>query len=136
MEELRQRLELELSRTVERSRQLGGELVFEHAPAVMGENFTLADTADVGRVNEDREMSFATRSRLVEKARELAGALERLRKGSYGVCQECGGLIGARRLQAIPEVTTCVGCQDRIERLSRRLARVGSAFAGDLGRAG
>ena len=69
------------------------------------------------RLNEDREMNFATRSLLVERANKLAEALERLRGGEYGVCEECGEAIAPARLRAMPEVTTCVRCQDRLERM-------------------
>ena len=76
-----------------------------------------ADPADEMRVSLDREVAFATRSLLVERTRRLAAALERVRNGSYGVCDECGGTIARARLRALPEVATCVGCQDRLERL-------------------
>ena len=82
---------------------------------------------DVIRLNEDREMSFATRSLLVERANKLAEALERLRGGDYGVCEECGEAIAPARLRAMPEVTTCVRCQDRLERMLPRLEAVGAA---------
>jgi len=61
-------------------------------------------------------MSFTTRSLLVERARKLGQALERLRSGDYGRCEECDELIAPARLRAMPEVTTCVRCQDMRER--------------------
>jgi DnaK suppressor protein len=36
--------------------------------------------------------------------------------GSYGTCVECGKSIASARLKAIPEVATCVLCQEKIER--------------------
>ena len=74
---------------------------------------------DAGRISEDREMGFAMRGLLVERANRLAEALERLRSGDYGLCQVCGEPIAPKRLQAIPEVTTCVACQDAAERRAR-----------------
>ena len=67
-------------------------------------------------LNEDREMNFATRSMLVERANKLTEALDRLRDGEYGVCAECGEPIAAARLRVMPEATACVRCQDRLER--------------------
>jgi RNA polymerase-binding transcription factor DksA len=130
MDEIKQRLELELSRTVGRLRQLGGAVVFEEFPSAVGDNTPLADEVDVIRLNEDREMTFATRSLLVERANKLAEALERLRGGEYGLCVECGETIAPARLRVMPEVTTCVRCQDRLER-SRHLEAVGAGFDGD-----
>ena len=37
-------------------------------------------------------------------------ALRRRRDGGYGVCERCGGPIGAERLAARPTATTCIGC--------------------------
>jgi DnaK suppressor protein len=65
-------------------------------------------------------MTLATRSRLRQKAQRLAGALERLRDGRYGVCDECEGPIAPARLAALPEVTTCVVCQSRLEMIAAR----------------
>jgi len=131
MEDIRHRLESELSQTMNRIRQIGGTVVFEEFPAAVGDNTPLADEVDVIRLNEDREMSFATRSLLVERANKLAEALQRLRGGEYGSCEECGEPIAPARLRAMPEVTTCVRCQDRIERMSRRLEPVGVGFDGE-----
>jgi RNA polymerase-binding transcription factor DksA len=131
MEEIKQRLESELTHTMNRIRQMGGAVVLEEFPAALGDNTPLADEVDVIRQNEDREMSFATRSMLVGRANKLAEALQRLRGGEYGLCEECGEAIAPARLRALPEVTTCVRCQDRIERMSRRLALVGGGFDGE-----
>ena len=37
-------------------------------------------------------------------------AATRRDEGTYGRCEACGGPIGAERLEALPEVTTCVAC--------------------------
>ena len=56
------------------------------------------------------------------------GILERLREGEYGTCEECSEAIAPARLKAMPEVTTCVRCQDQLERSARRLEPVGVLF--------
>jgi DnaK suppressor protein len=129
MDEIKKRLENELSHTVSRIRRMGGGVVLEEFPGA-GENTALADEVDLIQLNEDREMSFATRSMLVERANKLAEALERLRGGDYGTCQECEEPIAPARLRAMPEVTTCVRCQDRLER-SKRLQPVGGPVRGE-----
>lgn len=131
MDEIKKRLESELSHTVSRIRRMGGGVVLEEFPGA-GENTPLADEVDLIQLNEDREMSFATRSMLVERANKLAEALERLRGGDYGTCQECEEPIAPARLRAMPEVTTCVRCQDRLER-SKRLQPVGGPVRGEDG---
>jgi RNA polymerase-binding transcription factor len=131
MDEIKKRLESELSHTVSRIRRMGGGVVLEEFPGA-GEHTALADEVDLIQLNEDREMSFATRSMLVERANKLAEALERLRGGDYGTCQECEEPIAPARLRAMPEVTTCVRCQDRLER-SKRLQPVGGPVRGEDG---
>ena len=126
MDDIKKRLERELSHTVQRIRHMGGANTFEELGGGRGDNSPLADEVDVIRLNEDREMNFATRSLLVDRANKLAEALERLRGGEYGVCEECGETIAPARLRAMPEVTTCVRCQDRLERMLPRLETVGA----------
>lgn len=54
-------------------------------------------------------------SKLAEaESRELANieiALERIRSGSYGLCEVCGGKIPLARLNALPYATSCIECQ-------------------------
>jgi DnaK suppressor protein len=116
MDEIRQRLEAELHSTVERLRRMGGAVVLEDYPGAAGDPGTLADEVDVVQINENREMSFATRSLLVQRANKLSEALQRLREGEYGICEMCEEPIAPARLRAMPEVTTCVRCQDQLER--------------------
>ncbi|MCU1693255.1 MAG: Zinc finger, DksA/TraR C4-type [Frankiales bacterium] len=51
---------------------------------------------------------------LLEQARTtraaLLRALTQLEEGGYGVCEACGGAIGADRLEARPGARTCIAC--------------------------
>ena len=119
MDHIRRQLESELDRTMDRIRYSTGNILLEEVTAAVGANGFLAEGGDVISRNADREMSFATRSLLVERARKLGQALERLRDGDYGRCEECDEPITPARLRAMPEVTTCVRCQDMLERTQR-----------------
>jgi RNA polymerase-binding transcription factor len=59
-------------------------------------------------------------SQLAEvESRELTSietALERMRKGDYGLCESCGEAIPLARLQALPYATTCIQCQREAEK--------------------
>jgi len=116
MDHIRQQLESELNHTMDRIRYSTGNILVEELSGAVGAGGSLTDGGDVICQNADREMSFATRSLLVERARKLGQALERLRDGDYGRCEECDELIAPARLRAMPEVTTCVRCQDMLER--------------------
>ena len=117
---MRRRLEAELNATVGRIRRMGSGVGVEERTGVLGEDAELIDGVDLGVASEDREMSFATRSRLVERANKLVEALDRLSRGELGICIECGEEISPARLRVMPEAKACVRCQDRLERMSGR----------------
>src|SRR2546430_566700 len=120
MDEIRTKLEAELRQAVRRLRQMGGAVAAEDLPGAIGDNSPFADEVDEIQANESRELGFATRTLLVERVNRLADALERLNEGEYGVCVECSEPIPPARLRALPEVQTCVRCQDRPRRSQRR----------------
>ncbi|MEU8802688.1 TraR/DksA C4-type zinc finger protein [Spirillospora sp. NPDC048819] len=41
---------------------------------------------------------------------DIDDALRRLRDGTYGVCEHCGGPVGVERLGARPTARTCIAC--------------------------
>ena len=69
-------------------------------------------------------------SKLAEvESRELANiemALEKMRSGSYGKCEICGGKIPVARLNALPYATTCIECQRASES-----SGAGGGYGGD-----
>jgi DnaK suppressor protein len=115
MDQIANALQGELRQTLDRLRDLGGAVVFEDYPGAL----EAGDDGEVGgdsvNASEERELSFTVRGRLVERANRLAEALDRLRSGEYGACQACGNRIAAARLRAMPEVSTCVACQEADE---------------------
>ncbi|MBI3629342.1 MAG: TraR/DksA family transcriptional regulator [Candidatus Rokubacteria bacterium] len=125
------KLDKELREAIGRLRRMGGGLAADDLPGAIGDNSPFADEVDGIQVNESRELGFATRTMLVERVNRLAEALDRLSEGAYGVCVECGERIAPARLRALPEVQTCVRCQDRLERMERRMETVGAVF-GDI----
>jgi DnaK suppressor protein len=103
---------------------VGGAAALEDLLGTSGEHWSYADEVDEIQANERREIGFATRELLVDRVNRIAAALERLDRGEYGMCVECGEAIAPARLQVMPEVLTCVRCQDRLERLGRHLQAV------------
>jgi DnaK suppressor protein len=58
---------------------------------------------------------------LLENRAQLERALQRMREGSYGICEDCGVRIPPERLGFRPESTRCVDCQ-RLHDDGRRIA--------------
>src|SRR6184192_1407666 len=125
METIRSRHLEDLRTAVGRLRMIGGAVAVEELAGAIGDNSPYADEVDEIQENERREIGFATRELLVGRVNRLTAALERLKSGDYGTCVECEELISPARLQALPEVTTCVRCQDRLERLGRQFVPAG-----------
>jgi DnaK suppressor protein len=46
---------------------------------------------------------------------QVTDALERFEEGTYGTCKRCGSEIDPARLKALPYVTLCLHCQQRIK---------------------
>jgi DnaK suppressor protein len=45
---------------------------------------------------------------------QINEALARFEQGTYGLCQQCGSEIDPARLKALPYVTLCLRCQQRL----------------------
>src|SRR5206468_11408517 len=121
METIRERLEEDLRTAVGRLRMMGGAVAVEELAGAIGDNSPYADEVDEIQENERREIGFATRELLVDRVNRLSAALEPLKSGDYATCTACEEAISLARLQALPEVTTCVRRHDGNERLGHQL---------------
>jgi DnaK suppressor protein len=59
-----------------------------------------SDEADIARSELDRNMLMNLAERSEERLKAIEGAFERLERGSYGECEQCGGEIPIERLRA------------------------------------
>src|SRR5262249_55630779 len=78
------------------------------------------DFLDVAQSVERQELARLGVSRLNERARRLHVALQQFSAGEDGFCSECRASISPKRLRALPDVTTCVACQARLEHTAKR----------------
>jgi len=69
----------------------------------------------------DAEIEFALIDQRAEELRRFDLAVERLRAGAYGICEDCGKEISAARLKALPSAARCTRCQERCETASPRM---------------
>jgi DnaK suppressor protein len=57
---------------------------------------------------------------IIERDREQAEHSAQMRAaGKAGVCEDCGGPIGAERMEALPASTRCVRCQAGFDQANR-----------------
>jgi len=71
--------------------------------------------SDLGLETFERGKDIALRENEQLNLKQIERALERLEKGTYGVCERCGKRIPEERLQALPQATLCTGCQEQVQ---------------------
>lgn len=74
------------------------------------------DQADAGTSLSDKDRAQAQLAGLRLQRLEVTDALQRVERGTYGTCADCGAPIPAGRLDARPEAARCVTCQSKRDR--------------------
>ena len=83
---------------------------------------TFPDPTDRASLEGNRNLTLRIRDRERKLITKIDEALERISDGSYGVCEDCGGVIGVERLRARPVTTLCIACKSEQEATERRRA--------------
>ncbi len=78
------------------------------------------DDIDLGNMEVERAPLLRIRERERKLLGKIEAALARIEAGTYGVCERCGGPIGADRLRARPVTTFCIACKAEQEEQERR----------------
>jgi RNA polymerase-binding protein DksA len=84
------------------------------------EDATLGDEGDCAVSSKDRELTACLAQLAGSRVAAVQDALERLREGRYGTCEECEEEIPLERLKAMPSTVLCVDCQRKRETAARR----------------
>ncbi len=71
--------------------------------------------ADQGTDTQEREKAFMLAHREGRLIYHIDEALERIKDGSYGSCQDCGKPISPERLEAVPHARLCIECKSKEE---------------------
>ena len=76
---------------------------------------TLTDPGDVSFHEYEEQVDHALAGNEEQLMREVAAALDRVTKGTFGRCGVCGQPIGPARLRAVPYAHRCINCEQREE---------------------
>lgn len=68
--------------------------------------------AELGSDNFEQEFTLSLLANEEDRLGMIETALQRIEGGSYGQCEECGGVIPKTRLNAIPYTPVCVKCAE------------------------
>ncbi len=123
----KERLEAERERTQEDLKRLRSYLEAEVDRIIDGGEDSVDAASDV----YEREKTLAIIQTLEKKLASIEHALATAEKGGYGICEICGEKIDPDRLAIVPHATTCIKCQQKLERASRRRVRSGMRFDQD-----
>ncbi len=74
--------------------------------------------ADLGTDNFEQEFTLGLLQNQEQALKEIGDALERLRRGVFGRCEECEAAIPKGRLQALPYARYCVACARKLQQSS------------------
>jgi DnaK suppressor protein len=57
------------------------------------------------------EKRLTMENRIRQEIASVEHALEKIEKGTYGRCENCGQAIAPERLEALPQATLCMNCK-------------------------
>jgi DnaK suppressor protein len=110
MKKFQSQLEEEKDRLVALIEERERELEEAKATETASERNPDPDSADAASMKFEymKEMSLERNS--LDLLRKVEHALDRVKSGTYGICESCGEAIPVARLEVLPYATTCVNC--------------------------
>ena len=99
-------------------REVSGDISSLEADAFStdGDRLSVDNPADIGSESFAQEFSLELLQRDEATLAEIDEALERVRVGTFGLCESCEEGIPKARLNAVPHARFCVECQRKNER--------------------
>lgn len=76
----------------------------------------VGDFYDDADIEKGRQMTHLLGERERAKLSSIDIALDKIKEGTYGLCEECGEDINKKRLKVIPFTRHCIECQAEIEK--------------------
>lgn len=78
------------------------------------------DPMDRAAMESDRSFDLRIRDRERKLITKVNEALDRIKDGAFGICEQCGGEIGEKRLEARPVTTLCIACKEEQEKQEKK----------------
>jgi RNA polymerase-binding protein DksA len=77
-----------------------------------------SDCAELGTQIFEQSIALELLRSEADTIGQIDHAIDRIREGSFGLCEECHRPIPKARLKALPFTTLCVKCREAEERLN------------------
>ena len=81
--------------------------------ASMENNTRQGDMADQAAGNNEVHIALKLKQTDAKILQAIEEALQRIDKGTSGICRDCGGPIAPARLNAIPWTRVCITCKEK-----------------------
>ncbi|HVE15007.1 MAG TPA: TraR/DksA C4-type zinc finger protein [Elusimicrobiota bacterium] len=76
----------------------------------------VGDEADQAGQSIEKDILFEVSDNERTTLDQIEGALRKMDKGTYGICESCQKPIAKPRIKALPFARYCIGCQNSAER--------------------
>jgi len=86
------------------------------------EQADLPDEVDLATQEVGQAMNLRLRDRELVLWKKINKALEKIEKGTFGVCERCGDDISTKRLEARPVAEMCIKCKEELEKIEKGYA--------------
>ena len=108
---------------IQKREEIVREAKEEIAKYTKGEANQLAETAlddgDWSVIDLSQDINLRRLETHRESLLSIDEALMKLKEGSYGICEDCGGEISAERLHVMPFAIYCKDCREKREELEK-----------------
>jgi DnaK suppressor protein len=96
-------------------KRLSDELVMKEGLPIAGgpEANPVGDRGEMAVQAFERQRRHILLRRTKGQLAEVERALEKIAKGTYGLCDSCGETIPSARLEILPQTGFCAGCKAR-----------------------
>ena len=81
--------------------------------ASMENNTRQGDMADQATGNNEVHIALKLKQTDAKILQAIEEALQRIEKGTYGMCRDCGEPIAPARLNASPWTRVCISCKEK-----------------------
>jgi DnaK suppressor protein len=98
---------------LQKKHELAGAGGIRPLQATMENNSRQGDMADQASGNNEVHIALKLRQTDAKILQAIEEALQRIEKGTYGICRDCGEPIAEARLLAIPWTRVCISCKEK-----------------------
>lgn len=74
------------------------------------------DEFDLASINSDSNLEYSISSKQKKELDDVNLALEKIKNGTYGICEMCEDDISLARLKAKPHASLCIVCKELSEK--------------------